>query len=96
MSTMIDGRVSIDPAIMSGMPCIIGTRILVETLAGRSLLGFSLHSLTEMYPDISVEDVINAERFTVEARRRYANTGLSGLRSMRPGFFERAQPGEVR
>lgn len=50
-------RISIDPAIMVGKPCIKGTRITVELILRWLAGGRTVSELTEAHPQISDEDV---------------------------------------
>lgn len=50
-------RVTSDPAIMGGMPCIRGTRIPVATIAGMHADGMSLGEIALDLPQLDHEDV---------------------------------------
>ena len=68
----IDDRITVDPQIRSGKPCIKGTRITVydvlEYLAG----GNSEAELLEDFPDLSHEDVLAVLAFAAARERRLA------------------------
>ncbi|MBC7721393.1 MAG: DUF433 domain-containing protein [Pedobacter sp.] len=53
-------RISIDPKIMTGKPCIKGTRITVELLLGRLGEGASMEWILAGYPHITREDILEA------------------------------------
>jgi uncharacterized protein (DUF433 family) len=53
-------RISIDPAIMVGKPCIKGTRIPVYIILDYLKAGDSIEQVLQGYPDISREDVLAA------------------------------------
>lgn len=50
-------RISIDPEVMGGRPCIKGTRVTVATIVGLLASGASEERLLELYPYVTVEDV---------------------------------------
>lgn len=50
-------RISIDPAVMLGKPCIKGTRITVELILRWLSAGRSFAELIEAYPHISEDDI---------------------------------------
>ena len=68
----LDDRITIDPAIRSGKPCIKGTRMTVydvlEYLAG----GLSEAELLEDFPDLSREDIQAVLAFAAACERRLA------------------------
>jgi len=55
--TMPHSRISIDPAVMVGKPCIKGTRITVEVILRWLAGGRSFAELMEAYPHISEDDI---------------------------------------
>lgn len=65
-------RISIDPAVRSGKPCIRGTRIAVydilEYLAG----GMSEEQVVRDFPGLTSEDVRAALEFAAERERKLA------------------------
>jgi uncharacterized protein (DUF433 family) len=50
-------RVSVDPAVMVGVPCIAGTRIPVVTVAGMHQVGRSVAEILADYPELREPDV---------------------------------------
>jgi len=51
-------RITIDPAVHFGQPCIAGTRIPVYCILELVQAGFPFQEIvTKYYPDITVEDV---------------------------------------
>jgi uncharacterized protein (DUF433 family) len=59
-------RISIDPAIMVGKPCIKGTRITVELILRWLAGGRTFAELIEAYPHISEEDIAAALEFAAD------------------------------
>lgn len=54
---MLHPRISIDPAVMVGKPCIKGTRITVELILRWLSEGRSFAELLEAYPHITEDDI---------------------------------------
>jgi uncharacterized protein (DUF433 family) len=62
-------RISIDPRICGGKPCIKGTRIWVSLILDFLAEGMSETELLAEYPQLSHEDVLAAIAFGAEAAR---------------------------
>jgi len=56
-------RISSDPAVMMGKPCIKGTRITVELILRKLGAGRSFADVLEAYPHLSEEDLRAALAF---------------------------------
>ncbi len=56
----MDTRISVDPKICSGKPCIRGTRIMVKNILGMIAGGYTIEKILEAYPELTREDVIDA------------------------------------
>jgi len=67
-------RISVNPAVRSGKPCIRGTRITVydvlEYLAG----GMSEDEILSNFPDLTREDIRASLAFAAARERRLANS----------------------
>ena len=67
-------RISVDPAVRSGKPCIKGTRITVydvlEYLAG----GMSEDQILTDFPDLTRDDIRAALAFAAARERRLSNS----------------------
>ncbi|MPZ87556.1 MAG: DUF433 domain-containing protein [Nitriliruptorales bacterium] len=50
-------RITIDPAVCHGQPCIRGTRVLVTVLLDALAAGLTADEIVEHYPTIAPEDV---------------------------------------
>jgi len=50
-------RITSDPAICSGKPCIKGTRIPVHIILGLLAAGESFEDIKKAYPNITDEDI---------------------------------------
>ena len=60
-------RITIDPAIHHGDPCIKGTRVPVSVIAGSIADGDSPQQLLAAYPQLSTDDILTALKFATEA-----------------------------
>ena len=60
-------RISINPAVMVGKPCIAGTRITVELILRWLSEGRTFAELTEAYPHISDDDIRAALAYAADA-----------------------------
>ena len=68
-----ENRISVDPEVRSGKPCIKGTRITVydvlEYLAG----GMSESEILADFPDLKAEDIRACLAFAAARERRLSN-----------------------
>jgi uncharacterized protein (DUF433 family) len=65
-------RISIDPNICFGKPCIKGTRIWVSLILDFLAGGMTINEIRAEYPQLTVEDVRAAIAYGAEmARGRY-------------------------
>jgi uncharacterized protein (DUF433 family) len=68
-----EDRISVDPRVRSGKPCIKGTRITVydvlEYLAG----GMTESEILGDFPDLKVEDIRACLAFAAARERRLSN-----------------------
>jgi uncharacterized protein (DUF433 family) len=62
-------RISIDPRICGGKPCIKGTRIWVSLILDFLAEGMSEAELLTEYPQLAHEDVLAAIAYGAEAAR---------------------------
>ena len=53
-------RITLNPAQMSGKPCIRGMRITVGTIIGLIASGYSSEQICEAYPYLEAEDIREA------------------------------------
>ena len=56
-------RITQDPAIMGGKPCIRGMRVTVGMIVGQIGAGRSIEDLLTEYPYLEREDVLQALRY---------------------------------
>ena len=50
-------RITMDPAIMGGKPCIRGLRITAGMITGLVASGVSFQAIIELYPYLEEEDI---------------------------------------
>ena len=56
----MEDRISVDPKVCSGKPCIRGTRIMVTNILGMIAGGYTIERVLEAYPELTREDVTEA------------------------------------
>jgi uncharacterized protein (DUF433 family) len=56
-------RISVDPQLCSGKPCIKGTRIMVRNILGMFAGGYTLERIVEEYPELTHDDVLAAVEY---------------------------------
>ncbi len=67
-------RISIDPNICLGKPCIKGTRIWVSLIVDNLAFGSTEEEILEAYPSLTREDIKAALAYAAEmARERYVD-----------------------
>ena len=53
-------RITMDPAVMGGKPCIRGMRVTVGTIVGLMAAGKAIDEFLAAYPYIEREDILQA------------------------------------
>lgn len=53
-------RITLDPAVMGGKPCIRGLRVTVGTVVGLLAAGRSREEILEAYPYLEADDIDQA------------------------------------
>lgn len=56
-------RITIDPQICSGKPCITGTRIMVKNILGMFAGGYTVDRILREYPELTREDIVSAVEY---------------------------------
>ena len=64
-------RITIDPNVMGGKPCIRGIRITVGTITGLLASGESIASVLSMYPSLEKEDIYAALTYATWRSEEY-------------------------
>jgi uncharacterized protein (DUF433 family) len=57
---MATDRITIDPTLMGGKPCIRGMRVTVGMIVGMLAEGHSGAEILELYPYLEAEDIAQA------------------------------------
>jgi uncharacterized protein (DUF433 family) len=60
-------RITVDPAVMGGVPCLRGLRIPVATVVNMVAGGMSAQQIVDELPPLEIEDVATALRFAADA-----------------------------
>ena len=68
MANQLD-RISIDPAVCGGRPCVRGTRIWVALILDLLAGGMSEAQLRVEYPELAHDDILAAIAYGAEASR---------------------------
>jgi uncharacterized protein (DUF433 family) len=68
MANLLD-RISIDPAVCGGKPCIRGTRIWVSLVLDLLAAGMQEADVRAEYPQLLHEDILAAIAYGAEASR---------------------------
>ena len=63
---MAHDRISRDPAILLGKPCIKGTRISVEVIVRRLATGRTADEIAAEYPELARDDVLAAAAYAAD------------------------------
>lgn len=62
-------RITIDPDVMGGLPCIRGMRMPVATVVAMVADGMSVAEMLDDFPDLEAEDIAEALRYASAAVR---------------------------
>ncbi len=67
-------RISVDPQVCFGKPCVRGTRIWVSLLLDFLASGAAIEEILENYPQLKREDILAAIAYGAEmSRERYVD-----------------------
>lgn len=64
------GRVSVDPVVCGGKPCIRGTRIYIAIILDALAEGLTPELIIEHYPSLTKDDIRAASAYAAELARR--------------------------
>jgi uncharacterized protein (DUF433 family) len=62
-------RITINPDVMGGLPCIRGMRMPVATVVGMVADGMPVAEILDDFPDLEAEDIAEALRYAAAAVR---------------------------
>ena len=65
-------KITIDPKIRFGKPCIRGTRIAIEDILNLLRAGWTINEIPQEYPEITKRDVFAALEFAAQLTREPA------------------------
>lgn len=69
-------RITFDPRVMGGKPCIKGMRVTVGTIVGLVALGLSKEKIWELYPYLEPEDIDQALAYAAWRAEEILGRGL--------------------
>jgi uncharacterized protein (DUF433 family) len=64
-------RITINPRVMGGKPCIRGIRITVGTITGLLSAGKTNEDILKLYPDLEKEDIFAALAYATWRAEEY-------------------------
>ncbi len=64
-------RITIEPKVMGGKPCIRGMRITVGTITGLLASGESIDKILDLYPHLEKEDIYAALSYATWRAEEY-------------------------
>jgi uncharacterized protein (DUF433 family) len=56
-------RITLNPDVMGGKPCIRGMRVTVGTVVGLVAAGYGIQKILDSYPYLEQEDITQALRY---------------------------------
>lgn len=59
-------RITVDPEVMGGKPCIHGLRVTVGTVVGLVTAGYPTQEILDLYPYLEAEDIREALAYQQE------------------------------
>jgi len=78
-------RITLDPEVMGGKPCIRGMRVTVGTVVGLVASGYSAEDILRLYPYLEEEDIREALAYAAwrveEIEAPMARQGKAGDRA---------------
>jgi uncharacterized protein (DUF433 family) len=63
------GRITVDPKVCGGRPCIRGTRIYVSTILDAMAEGLIPEQIIDHYPSLKIDDIRGAVAYAAELAR---------------------------
>lgn len=60
-------RITVDPAVMGGVPCLRGLRIPVATVVNMVAGGMTAQQIVDELPPLELDDIAAALRFAADA-----------------------------
>jgi uncharacterized protein (DUF433 family) len=73
-------RISVNPRVCFGKPCVKGTRIWVSLLLDMLADGMPIEDILKEYPQLKREDILAAMAYGAEmSRERYVDVPMEAL-----------------
>ena len=73
-------RISVNPNICFGKPCVKGTRIWVSLLLDMLADGLTVENVLSEYPQLKRDDILAAMAYGAEmSRERYVNVPMEAM-----------------
>jgi uncharacterized protein (DUF433 family) len=63
MKEHLKNRITVNPSVMGGKPCIQGMRVTVGTIVGLLASGYSNEYILKAYPYLELEDIVKSLRY---------------------------------
>ena len=60
-------RITVDAAVMGGMPCVRGLRIPVASVVAMIADGMTVETIVDELPDLVAEDIAESLRYAAQA-----------------------------
>ncbi len=60
-------RITVDPAVMGGVPCLRGLRIPVATVVNMVAGGMTAEQIVDELPPLEIDDIAAALRYAADA-----------------------------
>jgi uncharacterized protein (DUF433 family) len=67
-------RISLDPAVRFGKPCVRGTRISVGDVLGYLAGGMTMDEIVADFPQLTHDDILACLAYAAERERRTSTT----------------------
>jgi uncharacterized protein (DUF433 family) len=67
-------RISLDPAVRFGKPCVRGTRISVGDVLGYLAGGMTMDEIVADFPQLTRDDILACLAYAAERERRTSTT----------------------
>lgn len=81
-STKVKQLITIDPDVMSGAPCVFGTRVPVEVLFDNLRDGLSIDEIIDSYPTLTRELVVKVLENPAQVERAQAAQAANAIMSL--------------
>lgn len=73
-------RITVDPRVVAGKPCVRGLRVTVSTIAGLLAGGHSEAEVLELHPCLAAEDIRAVEQWAAGHRGKGRRAAVRGSR----------------